>query len=203
MRLTTCTELWWWQPPPPPIGADVLGAQRAELEDLRAQSEVHKRQIGALVFEKGKLNGALQKREEELRSLGEEKAAVVAALGAALKRVTEEREDAQRQVRRAEPPVNGSGRAAAGGEAQLSAMVASQKRTIEALRHELSLLRHGAAPAGEAGVGGEAAGGGSTSGGGGGGGSITSSSSSVRKRRKPCCHPKCAWSWTSEHQDHL
>ena len=40
-------------PPPPPIGSDELAAQRAELEDLRAADEVHRRQIGALVFEKG------------------------------------------------------------------------------------------------------------------------------------------------------
>ena len=76
-------------PPPPPIGSDELAAQRAELEDLRAGDEVHRRQIGALVFEKGRLNGMLQRREEEMRSLGEEKAAVVAALSAALRRVTE------------------------------------------------------------------------------------------------------------------
>ena len=63
---------------------------------MRERGEVHRRQIGALVFEKGRLNGALQRREEEMRSLGEEKGAVVAALSAALRRVTEERDLAQR-----------------------------------------------------------------------------------------------------------
>ena len=127
-------------PPPPPIGSDELAAQRAELEDLRAGDEVLRRQIGALVFEKGRLNGTLQRREEEMRSLGEEKAAVVAALSAALRRVTEERDlavRAERQARRAEPAAGGAGKRGQGSSSEMAIspeMIASQKRTIEGLR---------------------------------------------------------------------
>ena len=130
-------------PPPPPIGSDELAAQRAELEDLRAADEVHRRQIGALVFEKGRLNGALRRREEEMRSLGEEKAAVVAALSAALRRVTEERDlavRAERQARRGAPAAGGTGtdgNRAKGSSSEMeisSEMLISQKRTIEGLR---------------------------------------------------------------------
>ena len=127
-------------PPPPPIGSDELAAQRAELEDLRAGDEVLRRQIGALVFEKGRLNGTLQRREEEMRSLGEEKAAVVAALSAALRRVTEERDlavRAERRARRAEPAAGGAGKRGQGSSSEMAIspeMIASQKRTIEGLR---------------------------------------------------------------------
>lgn len=130
-------------PPPPPIGSDELAAQRAELEDLRAADEVHRRQIGALVFEKGRLNGALRRREEEMRSLGEEKAAVVAALSAALRRVTEERDlavRAERQARRGAPAAGGAGTDGNRGKGSSSEMeissemLISQKRTIEGLR---------------------------------------------------------------------
>lgn len=55
-------------PPPPPIGAEMFAEQAAELDDLRARCEVNRRQIGALVFEKGRLNELLKKKEEVQRS---------------------------------------------------------------------------------------------------------------------------------------
>ena len=125
-------------PPAPPIGAEILAQKQGLLEDLSAKDEVLRRQLGALVYEKGQLNATLERRGREMEALREEKAAIVNALGAALKRVTAEKEEALR---------GGGGdkgkriASSDGREAQMAQMVQSQKRSIETLRHEVQELR--------------------------------------------------------------
>ncbi|KAL3906231.1 MAG: hypothetical protein SGPRY_010630, partial [Prymnesium sp.] len=97
--------------------------------NLQARNAVLRRQLGALVHEKGQLNLQLQRRERELSCLAEEKASIVAALTSALRRVTAEREEAQMGKGRRNEWVGTQSEHA-------GQMVASQKRTIEALRRE-------------------------------------------------------------------
>lgn len=112
-------------PPPPVIGADELNSHREALEDLRARDEVHRKQIGALIFEKGRLNAEISRMKRRLDEAAEEKACTVHALGEALRRTTQEREE----------------RSWSSNGAMLEQMVASQKRTIDGLRKELRAAR--------------------------------------------------------------
>ncbi|KAL1507785.1 hypothetical protein AB1Y20_007395 [Prymnesium parvum] len=139
-------------PPPPPIGSEELHARDEALQAARTREETLRRQLGALVHEKGQLHAQLAEREAALLRLAEEKASIVRALGAAVQRVAAEREEA-RAAR------------GAGADAVAGPTVTSQKRTIEALRREVGALRKGAAGAAAAG---EAAAAAAAEGGGGG-----------------------------------
>lgn len=124
-------------PPPPPIGMEEITAQQNALEDLQAKDEVLRRQLGALIHDKGQLNLQLQQRDRDLQRLAEEKASLVSALTAALKRVAAERDAIPSTAR------NGSAAHAMHAEQ----MIASQKRTIESLRRELHERRRSQAEA--------------------------------------------------------
>jgi len=108
-------------PPPPPIGSDQHNAQRETIEDLRARAEVQRAQMGALIFEKGRLNAQNVQLSRRLAEAAEERARVVSALGEALRNAT-----AEREARDGSPDA-----------AMLQQMVSSQKRAIEGLRREL------------------------------------------------------------------
>jgi len=161
-------------PPPPPVGADVQDEQRSQIEDLRAVEEVHRRQLGALVHEKGCLNAEVRQLRARLEEMREEKAEVAVALGEALRSTSDERanrdgEGALMQEMAPVPPLVSSTPASLPSSSScrlplgllpLSSappprppssslspapppslrprqMVASQKRTIEALRRQL------------------------------------------------------------------
>lgn len=112
-------------PPPPPIGAEMLTLQQAELENVRSRFDKAQREICALVVEKGRLEETLRKKADECRNLAEEKVGAIAALGRALKQATHET-----------PPSADHARSE-----RLNQTVASQKKTIEALRKELAALQ--------------------------------------------------------------
>jgi peptidoglycan hydrolase CwlO-like protein len=131
--------------PPPVIGADELNSHLEALDDLRARDEVHRKQIGALIFEKGRLNAEIARLKRRLDEAAEEKARTVHALGEALQRTTLERDERRRSS----------------NDAMLEQMVASQRRTIDGLRKELRAARqahgceenqqgHGSIPAADA-----------------------------------------------------
>lgn len=112
-------------PPPPPIGAEMLTLQQAELENIRSRFDKAQREICALLVEKGRLEETLRKKADECRNLAEEKVGAIAALGRALKQATHET-----------PPSADHARSE-----RLNQTVASQKKTIEALRKELAALQ--------------------------------------------------------------
>lgn len=110
-------------PPPPWLCAErvELATLKEALEDHEEREAVLRKQMGAMVFEKGSLNYQLVRLTQRLDEAAEEKARAVHALGEALSRATDERDMRQGGV----------------GEPMLQQMVASQKRTIEGLRREL------------------------------------------------------------------
>ena len=118
----------------PPAAYKMIATQSSTIEDLKARAEVSRAQIGGLVYEKGRLNQQLRDANSQLERRAEEKTAMVAALGEALKRATAEK-DALLKSGKIAPETD------AAEKSRLAQIVKSQQRTISTLRDELARAR--------------------------------------------------------------